>query len=52
MSTSATCCFYCQVVVAKTTVKNVRRNGIKLWRGGDVQDCIVNGTGEQSMPLS
>jgi hypothetical protein len=34
-----------QVVVAGTTVQDVARNGLKLWRGGDVQDCIVNGTG-------
>lgn len=31
--------------MVKATVQDVARNGIKLWRGGDVQDCVVNGTG-------
>ncbi len=33
------------VVVLGARVKDVARNGIKLWRGGDVIDSIVDGTG-------
>jgi hypothetical protein len=31
--------------VWRSTVRAVARNGIKLWQGGDVVDCVVDGTG-------
>jgi hypothetical protein len=33
------------VVVFGARVLNVDRNAIKLWRGGDVIDCVVDGSG-------
>jgi hypothetical protein len=33
-------------VVSRCNVINAGTNGIKLWRGGDVMDCVINGTGD------
>ena len=33
------------VVVLRSTVRDVGRNAIKLWRGGDVIDSVVEGSG-------
>eukprot|EP00775_Hariotina_reticulata_P013983 gene13983-14098_t len=33
-------------VVTKCKVLDVGSNGIKLWAGGDVMDCVINGTGD------
>jgi len=32
-------------VIQRTVVKNVQRNGIKLWQGGDVVNAVVDGSG-------
>lgn len=34
-----------RVLITRTFVHHVRRNGLKLWRGGDVQNTIVSHTG-------
>jgi hypothetical protein len=34
------------VVVSRCTVINTGSNGIKLWQGGDVLDCTIDGTGD------
>jgi hypothetical protein len=33
------------VVIHRTTVRDVARNGIKLWEGGDVVNSVVDGSG-------
>eukprot|EP00775_Hariotina_reticulata_P007525 gene7525-7735_t len=39
-------------VVHRGNVINAGKNGIKLWRGGDVSDCVINGTGDWAVALS
>jgi len=33
------------VVVMRTVVRDVDRNGLKLWQGGDVLDVVIDGSG-------
>eukprot|EP00775_Hariotina_reticulata_P001740 gene1740-2081_t len=41
-----------EVVVSKCSVLNAGANGLKLWTGGDVMDCVINGTGNWLGALS